>query len=186
MELPWMIAYIIQWAVIAILLILFYQTLKLVGEYIQKVDRMERHAKQGFSFDRFFPEYQAESISTPGKVDTTRGTGHQFLLFVSPTCMACEEVLTNLHRIPLPQHQEVAVICMKDEKHSHLKYLPILKERRIPMALDSDLFFKLGIPSLPYGIVIDAERNILTYGEAGSMKDIQEMIDISLRQENAS
>jgi hypothetical protein len=181
----WVTAYIIQWAVIAILLIMFYQTLKLLGQYIRKVDRIERRAKGGLTVEKLFPKYKAKSITTPDMIDTTSEKGHNLFIFVSPTCHACEDVLLNLHQFNSRQQTDVTVISMKDEDNSHVKYFHILKERGIPMILDNALFGDLSIPSMPYGILIDEQRKIINYGEAGSMKEVNELVDSPMIQETA-
>jgi hypothetical protein len=173
---PWVTAYIIQWIVIGILLIMFYQTLKLLGQYIRKVEKIERNTKRGLSVKTRFPKFHAESLTTASTIDTTSGRGNRLFLFVSPTCKACEDVLLDLYTLHLDPLTEMAVISMKSGEDSDFKYLQILQEKNISMVLDHSLFESLGIPSLPYGVVIDEQRNIVNHGEAGSIQEVNELV----------
>lgn len=176
MEQPWVTAYIIQWVVIGIMLFMFYQTLKLLGQYIRKVEKIERQTKSGLSMETRFPKYQAKAITTSSTVDTTDLKGNMLFLFVSPTCRACEDVLVDLHKLQLDSQTEIAVVSMKNGEESDRKYVHHLQEKGIPMVMEDALFDHLGIPSLPYGIVIDEQRKIINYGEAGSINEVNELV----------
>lgn len=122
-----------------------------------------------------------ELVDTAGSSVRIGGPGKpQFLLFVSPGCGVCEQVLPSVPVVAAAGHLQPYVLTDMDEDETRLAYAhkrvgaPVLSARFLVQRWD--------IPGTPYVIVLDEVGVIRAKGTVNNLEQMEGLVDSAARR----
>jgi methylamine dehydrogenase accessory protein MauD len=119
-----------------------------------------------------------ESLTVDGEEQVVGGPGRaQFLLFVSPTCPICAEVLPSLPAVASVGRMEPIVIADVERRGARNTF----HGRRIdaPVVPDPELVSTYDVPGVPYAVVLDERGIVLAKGTVNNLEQMESMIDMA-------
>jgi methylamine dehydrogenase accessory protein MauD len=99
----------------------------------------------------------------------------QFLLFVSPTCPICAEVLPSLPAIASVGRMEPIVVADVDRRGARDAFHA--KRIHAPVVPDPELVSSYGVPGVPYAVVLDERGVVLAKGTVNNLEQMEAMVD---------
>jgi methylamine dehydrogenase accessory protein MauD len=123
-----------------------------------------------------------ESSDLEGNVVTVGGRGaEQFLLFVSPGCMVCEQVMPSIGAVGEATGKRPLVLTDLDETETRLAF----QHKRVaaPIIASSESFRTYEVPGTPYVVVLDAHGVVQAKGTVNNLEQMEGLIDTARRRE---
>ena len=123
-----------------------------------------------------------ESPDLEGNVVTVGGWGaEQFLLFVSPGCMVCEQVMPSIGAVGEATGKRPLVLTDLDETETRLAF----QHKRVaaPILASSESFRTYEVPGTPYVVVLDAHGVVQAKGTVNNLEQMEGLIDTARRRE---
>jgi methylamine dehydrogenase accessory protein MauD len=123
-----------------------------------------------------------ESPDLEGNVVTVGGRGaEQFLLFVSPGCMVCEQVMPSIGAVGEATGKRPLVLTDLDETETRLAF----QHKRVaaPIIASSESFRTYEVPGTPYVVVLDAHGVVQAKGTVNNLEQMEGLIDTARRRE---
>ncbi|CAN5530361.1 hypothetical protein BH20ACT23_BH20ACT23_14360 [soil metagenome] len=123
-----------------------------------------------------------ESRDLEGNVVTVGGRGaEQFLLFVSPGCMVCEQVMPSIGAVAEATGKRPLVLADLDETETRLAF----QHKRVaaPIVASSESFTTYEVPGTPYVVVLDAQGVVQAKGTVNNLEQMEGLIDTAGRRE---
>jgi methylamine dehydrogenase accessory protein MauD len=124
------------------------------------------------------------AATVEGAAQVVGGPGQaQFLLFVSPTCPICEQVLPSLPAVAAVGRMAPVVIADVGRRGARAAF----HGRRVeaPLVADPELVSAYGIPGTPYAVVLDERGLVLAKGTVNNLEQMEGMIDTAKRRSEA-
>lgn len=123
-----------------------------------------------------------EGPDLEGNVVTVGGRGaEQFLLFVSPGCMVCEQVMPSIGAVGEATGKRPLVLTDLDETETRLAF----QHKRVaaPIIASSESFRTYEVPGTPYVVVLDAHGVVQAKGTVNNLEQMEGLIDTARRRE---
>ena len=123
-----------------------------------------------------------ESRDLEGNTLTVGGGGaEQFLLFVSPGCMVCEQVMPSIGAVGEATGKRPLVLTDLDEAETRLAF----QHKRVaaPIVASSESFTTYEVPGTPYVVVLDAHGVVQAKGTVNNLEQMEGLIDTARRRE---
>ena len=123
-----------------------------------------------------------EGPDLEGNVVTVGGRGaEQFLLFVSPGCMVCEQVMPSIGAVGEATGKRPLVLTDLDETETRLAF----QHKRVaaPILASSESFRTYEVPGTPYVVVLDAHGVVQAKGTVNNLEQMEGLIDTARRRE---
>lgn len=107
------------------------------------------------------------------------GTG-RVLLFVSPTCHVCEQVIPSIGVAAKAKDMEAVVISDTDPLETRHTF----GKRRldVPVASGQELIAKYRVPGTPYVVVLDALGVVRAKGTINNLEQLEGLLDSALQR----
>lgn len=123
-----------------------------------------------------------ETRDMAGKQVTVGGRGvEQFLLFVSPGCTVCEQVLPSVGAVAEATGKRPIVLTDVDETETRLAFQH--KRTDAPIVASVESFKNYEVPGTPYVVVLDAHGVVQAKGTVNNLEQMEGLIDTARRRE---
>jgi methylamine dehydrogenase accessory protein MauD len=120
-----------------------------------------------------------EAVTTNGDLVVVGGPGeHQMLLFVSPGCMVCKQVLPSIHAVS--GDMTPYVITDVDRQESTLAFAR--ENGRVPVIPGKEIGRAYDVPGTPYVIVLDRSGVVQAKGTVNNLEQMEGLIDTARRR----
>jgi methylamine dehydrogenase accessory protein MauD len=117
-----------------------------------------------------------------GNAVTVGGRGaEQFLLFVSPGCMVCEQVMPSIGAVAEATGKRPLVLTDLDEVESRLAF----QHKRVaaPIVASGESFRTYEVPGTPYVVVLDDHGVVQAKGTVNNLEQMEGLIETAQRRE---
>lgn len=122
-----------------------------------------------------------EAIDLEGRTVTIGGPGRgQVLLFVSPGCMVCGQVLPSLPVLARTYGLEAVAISEEDEIETRRE---LGRYRDVALVAGSDRFSTYAVPGTPYAVVLDRLGVVRGKGTVNNLEQFEGLIATAQRRE---
>lgn len=101
------------------------------------------------------------------------------LLFVSPGCRMCEELLLGLPAIAQASGADAIAVTDVDAKESEIAYRARV---RIPVIAGVELAQRYGVPGTPFAVVLDSTGVVRAKGTVNNLEQLEGLVDTALRR----
>lgn len=126
------------------------------------------------------------SAATPIDTEDIRGdavsigAGRQLLLFVSPGCHVCEQVLPSVEAVAQAGKLTPVVVTDVDEEETALTF----KNKRVntPVVAGIGIAQSYQIPGTPYVVITDPAGRIAAKGTVNNLEQIEGLVDSAERR----
>jgi methylamine dehydrogenase accessory protein MauD len=118
----------------------------------------------------------AQTLTIEGGPVVVGGPGHpQLLLFISPSCPICEEVLPSLAAVASVGRMAPLAIADVDRRGARSAF----HGRRVDATLvpDPELVSAYRVPGTPYAVVLDERGIVLAKGTVNNLEQMEGMIE---------
>ena len=127
------------------------------------------------------PPIEAKDLD--GNRVTVGGEGAaQFLLFVSPGCMVCEQVMPSVGAVAEATGKRPLVLAELDEAETRLAFQH--KRTAVPIVASVDSFKTYEVPGTPYVVVLDVHGVVQAKGTVNNLEQMEGLIDTAQRREH--
>jgi methylamine dehydrogenase accessory protein MauD len=127
------------------------------------------------------PPIEAKDLD--GNRITVGGDGAaQFLLFVSPGCMVCEQVMPCVGAVAEATGKRPLVLAELDEAETRLAFQH--KRAAVPIVASLDSFKTYEVPGTPYVVVLDVHGVVQAKGTVNNLEQMEGLIDTARRREH--
>ncbi len=126
------------------------------------------------------PEVTVDSISAPGNLKIGRPeTGRlQLLLFISPDCPVCLNVLPAMKSVLRETRGVLDGVFISDgEECDHNKYVSDKGLETYSYVISEIVGRLYGVAKLPYGVLIDSEGKIASFGILNSREHLESLMN---------
>ena len=112
---------------------------------------------------------------------TIGGPGNpQLLLFVSPGCMLCEQVLPSVSAIAAAGRLTPYVLTDVDATESALTFGP--KRLEAPVVPGQPIASAYDVPGTPYVVVLDEQGVVKAKGTVNNLEQMEGLVDTAMRR----
>lgn len=126
--------------------------------------------------EKAFP-FKLESVTTQDEIEIRDTMDLKaIIIFVSPECSACTQLMPSLNNFSKPNDFSLIVVTMPRKSTKLQEYKLLMKESQIPLIVSEDLFDKYHIPSLPYGIVVEKDLTIQSFGFVSNIDFLETLV----------
>jgi methylamine dehydrogenase accessory protein MauD len=126
-----------------------------------------------------------DATDVDGRAVTVGGPGHpQLLLFVSPGCMVCEQVLPSIPVMAAGGKLSPLVITDVDEEETRLAYRS--KNPKAPLVGGRDFIARYDVPGTPYVIVTDELGIIRAKGTVNNLEQMEGLVSSARKRAEES
>lgn len=124
-----------------------------------------------------------ETMASDGAAVTIGGPGQgQLIMFVSPSCHLCREVLPALSVTAAAAGLRPYVVADTEDGASEPDLDP--KRLKAPVVADVRLPKRYAIPGTPYIVVIDSMGVVRAKGTANNLEQLEGLVDTAARRTN--
>jgi methylamine dehydrogenase accessory protein MauD len=117
-----------------------------------------------------------------GNVVTVGGRGsEQVLLFVSPGCMVCEQVMPSIGAVAEATGKRPLVLTDLDDVETRLAF----QHKRVaaPIVASGESFRTYEVPGTPYVVVLDDHGVVQAKGTVNNLEQMEGLIETAQRRE---
>jgi methylamine dehydrogenase accessory protein MauD len=171
----WAASYLVLWALVVVLAVVVVSLARQLGALSGSTARVSAHVDDdGPPLGR---APQAEELTDVyGAPLTIGGPGRkQLLLFVSPGCGACEQVIPALPAIARNGQLTPVLVTDVDSTEAELAFGRAPAEARLVSA--PGLLARLNVPGTPYSVVIDRLGVVRAKGTLTSLEQLEALIE---------
>lgn len=171
----WAASYLVLWALVIVLAVVVVSLARQLGTLSGSATRVSAHVDDdGPALDQA-PE--AEDLTdVRGAPLTVGGPGRkQLLLFVSPGCGACEQVIPALPAIARNGQLTPVLVTDVDSREAELAFGKAPAVARLVSA--PSLLAHLDIPGTPYAVVTDRLGVVRAKGALTSLEQLEALIE---------
>lgn len=109
------------------------------------------------------------------------GDASQLLLFVSPGCMVCEQVMPSIGAVAEVARMQPLVVTDMDAEETRLQF----RHKRVtaPVVASVETFQSYEVPGTPYVVVLDDNGVVQAKGTVNNLEQMEGLIDTARRRE---
>ena len=107
-------------------------------------------------------------------------TDHRSLLivFLSPTCPACKELLPSVRAMRRSERDRVEVMLASDgEREPHVRFIAEHSLQDFPYLISEQLGLRYGVSRLPYAVMIDAAGVVRASGIVNTREHLESLLE---------
>lgn len=104
----------------------------------------------------------------------------RLLLFVSPGCRVCEEVLPGIDAVSAVTSFEPIVITDLDAEETNLRFSG--RDLRAPIVAGKELTTAYQVPGTPYAVVLDDRGVVRAKGTVNNLEQLEGLLDTAQRR----
>ena len=179
MESWWAVSYVMLWALVVALCLVVVALARQIGTL-----HMRLGPRGALEMDDEGPELGSEAAHIPthdlSGEPVVVGAADQLLMFVSPGCHVCEQVLPSVGAVAEEGRLAPYVITDVDEEETAL----VFKHKRInaPVIPGIAIAQTYEIPGTPYVVIVDRSGRVAAKGTVNNLEQIEGLIDSARRR----
>lgn len=179
----WAVSYVALWILVAALCIVVVALARQIGTLHLRLG--PRGALEMDDEGPALGEGRPPVTSTDlgGNHVTIGGRGaEQLLMFVSPGCMVCEQVMPSIGAVADAARKRALVLTDMDVEETRLQF----QNRRVPAPVVASIesFQSYEIPGTPYVVVLDGNGVVQAKGTVNNLEQMEGLIDTARRREH--
>lgn len=177
----WMVSYVTLWLLVVALSFVVVALARQIGTL-----HMRLGPRGALEMDDEGPELGSPAISIPSDdlngEPRVVGAASQLLMFVSPGCHVCEQVLPSVSAVARHGKLSPLVITDVDEEETAL----VFKNKRLnaPVLAGVAVAQAYEVPGTPYVVVTDGAGAIAAKGTVNNLEQLEGLIDSARRRES--
>lgn len=177
----WAASYVVLWALLLVLSVVVVALARQIGTL-----HLRLGPRGALEMDEEGPPLgEAPQAHDAAAVDGTRvtigGPGEaQLLMFVSPGCSLCEQVLPSLPVIATTGRLRPYVLTDVDATESALAFAP--KRLEAPVVPGREVANAYGVPGTPYVVVLDELGVVQAKGTVNNLEQMEGLVDTASRR----
>ncbi|MGM0943409.1 MAG: hypothetical protein ACQEWU_21100 [Bacillota bacterium] len=191
------IAYIIQWIVLIILMILIYRLMKVIGKYLNHLNTFSMNSNRAPTFDKTGPKLNSISPKIHSNVISDKSkfinsediikNSNILLLFLAPRCGTCEKLLNDISIINKYKGTRIIGVIKTEgvQEQDIYYYSEQLKALNIDSISLEAIPQSYRINFFPYGILINKSHIIIAKDPVHNEKTLIEIINTVQEDETA-
>lgn len=175
----WAVSYVMLWALVVALCLVVVALARQIGTL-----HMRLGPRGALEMDDEGPELGSPAVSIPS-VDmkgepAVVGAASQLLMFVSPGCHVCEQVLPSIAAVAEHGKLTPFVITDVDEEETTL----VFKHKRVgaPVVAGIAIAQAYEVPGTPYVVITDETGAVAAKGTVNNLEQIEGLIDSARRR----
>lgn len=175
----WAVSYVMLWALVVALCLVVVALARQIGTL-----HMRLGPRGALEMDDEGPELGSEAPAIPthdmAGEPVVIGTSDQLLMFVSPGCHVCEQVLPSVGAVAEGGRLAPYVITDVDEEETTL----VFRHKRVgaPVVPGIAVAQAYAVPGTPYVVVVDASGRVAAKGTVNNLEQIEGLIDSARRR----
>jgi methylamine dehydrogenase accessory protein MauD len=175
----WVASYIVLWLLVIVLSVLLLSLARQVGTL-----HLRLGPRGALELDDEGPPLgeappPVETRDSRGNRITVGGPGSsQFLLFVSPSCLICRQVVPSLPAVSEVGSLAPLVISDSEEPNGAHEY--ISGGRATPVVLGPDIAQTYRVPGTPYAVILDRLGIVRAKGTVNNLEQMEGLVDTAL------
>ncbi len=171
----WSVSYIVLWVLVVLLIVIVIGLARQIGTLHLRLGprgALEMDA-EGPELGDLLPPQETEAVD--GTSHTIGGPGQpQLLLFVSPGCGVCEQVLPSVSVVARIGDLAPFVLTDVDAEETRLVYGS--KRLDAPLMPASSFLMDLSIPGTPYVVITDARGIVVAKGTVNNLEQMEGLV----------
>lgn len=179
MEGLWLVSYITLWGMVLLEAIVIAALLRQIGLLHLRVQPVgARTMNPGPEIGTQLPMLQAEDIF--GRQVTVVGQGRaRLLLFVSPTCSACEEMVRGAKTLARTEKGRIDVVLLTTVTDAEINRAYVEKHQltTIPYIASPQIADTIGVREAPYALAADAMGVVQAKGLANHIEHLESLVE---------
>lgn len=177
----WAASYVILWILVVILCFIVVSLARQIGTL-----HLRLGPRGALEVDDEGPPIGDAPVATDvvradGTTVTVGGPSHpQVLLFVSPTCHVCEQVMPSIGVAAKAKGMDALVLSDTDQ----LETKHVFSKRRldVPVASGQELIAKYRVPGTPYVVILDELGVVRGKGTINNLEQLEGLLDTAQRR----
>ncbi len=175
----WLLSYVMLWVLVLALCVVVVALARQIGTL-----HMRLGPRGALEMDDEGPPLGAPAISIQTHDMDGRsvviGSANQLLMFVSPGCHVCEQVLPAVSAVAQAERLAPFVITDVDEEETELTF----KNKRLsaPVVPGIAVAQAYEVPGTPYVVVLDGTGAVAAKGTVNNLEQIEGLIDSARRR----
>jgi methylamine dehydrogenase accessory protein MauD len=122
------------------------------------------------------PEMTLTSLEgSPVRIGGIRGGRSQLLLFVSPDCAICENLLPAVRSAQSAERQWLDIVLASDGEHGHADFVRAKHLGKFPYVVSEQLGRSFGVAKLPYAVLIDEAGKLASTGLVNTREHLESL-----------
>lgn len=177
----WLVSYVVLWGVVGLLGVLLVSLARQVG-----ILHLRLGPRGALEVDDEGPPLgetapPAELPDLDGRRLVVGGPGEpQFLLFVSPGCPICREVLPGVPAVVRATDLRPRVLVDDDAPGALAAYAG--REHGGPVLAAGELARSWGIPGTPFAVILDGRGVVRAKGTINTLEQMEGLVDTAVRR----
>jgi methylamine dehydrogenase accessory protein MauD len=181
----WAASYVVLWLVVIALSVVVVALARQIGTLhlrlgprgaLEMDDEGPALGDAPESFDLTTIDGRSVSVGGPGEA--------QLLMFVSPGCMVCEQVLPSINVLARSGSLTPYVLTDVDGFETERAFAP--KHLPAPVASAPEVARSYGVPGTPYILVLDRNGIVRAKGTVNNLEQIEGLVDTARRRLSAT
>ena len=177
----WLVSFAVLWALVLVLSVVMVALARQIGTL-----HMRLGPRGALEIDDEGPALgEAPEVATltdlNGREITIGGPGAaQLLLFVSPGCKVCEQILPSMRVVGAAGELSPIVLTDMDQTETRLAYAG--KKLDAPVVAATFLAQRYGVPDTPYAVVLDGQGVVRAKGTVNNLEQLEGLIETGKRR----
>jgi methylamine dehydrogenase accessory protein MauD len=122
------------------------------------------------------PESTLNSLQgNPVRIGGIRGGRSQLLLFVSPGCAICENLLPAVRSAQTAERDWLDIVLASDGEHGHAEFVRANRLGKFPYVVSEQLGRSFGVAKLPYAVLIDEAGRLVSTGLVNTREHLESL-----------
>jgi methylamine dehydrogenase accessory protein MauD len=122
------------------------------------------------------PELTLASLQgSPVRIGGNRGGRSQLVLFVSPDCAICENLLPALRSAESAERQWLDIVLASDGEQGHAEFVRAKRLGKFPYVVSEQLGRSFGVAKLPYAVLIDGAGKLAVTGLVNTREHLESL-----------
>jgi methylamine dehydrogenase accessory protein MauD len=175
----WFVSYIALWTLVLLEGIIIVVLLRQIGLlHLRLQPAGARATNVGPDIGTKLPERRADGLAgNPVAIVDHRRP--KLLLFVSPHCSACDELMPAVKTIARSERDtlDVILITANDDEASNRSYIKKHGLADIPYVASADVAWEYGVMTTPHALVVDSDGVVRSKGIVNHIEHLESLVE---------
>ncbi|WP_339858239.1 methylamine dehydrogenase accessory protein MauD [Pseudohongiella acticola] len=122
------------------------------------------------------PDIHGKPVAIGATGNGTSAGKAQLLLFVSPTCPICKELVPTAKSMALSDNVDLIFGSDGGQAETHLQYIEKMKLQNYPYIVSLELGMRFEVGKLPYAVLIDESGALRSKGLVNSREHLESLV----------
>lgn len=184
----WELSTAVLWVLILLILVYLVALTRQVGVLHLRIQPVgARITDMGPEIGEQLPELRASDVF--GKpTDVIESGRPRLLLFVSPACIACQEILPAIKAVVKAERGalDVVLVTAVDDVAANSSFIEREGLAHLPYISSPSLAREYGVTATPYALLIDEDRIVRSKGIVNQIEHLESLFNMLRDQPNAN